>query len=103
MPIDLKEQYFGTEIEMTGIRRERAARVVAELFGTSVYRKRAYDSWCVKDQEGKEWKFSSDSSIPALIHRENGMGVLKLLTRNTRQKWSARNWSMGKWQNCRKL
>ena len=63
MPIDLKEQYFGTEIEMTGIRRERAARVVAELFGTSVYRKRAYDSWCVKDQEGKEWKFSSDSSI----------------------------------------
>jgi len=31
MPIDLRDQYFGTEIEMTGITRERAAQVVAEM------------------------------------------------------------------------
>lgn len=31
MPFDLKDQYFGTEIEMTGITREQAAKTVAEL------------------------------------------------------------------------
>ena len=32
--IGIQDQYFGTEIEMTGITRQRAAEVVAELFGT---------------------------------------------------------------------
>lgn len=32
--IGIKDQYFGTEIEMTGITRQRAAEVVAEMFGT---------------------------------------------------------------------
>lgn len=63
MPIDLKDQFFGTEIEMTGISREHAAEVVAAMFGTQYYHKNAYDSWCVKDQEGKEWKLSRDNSI----------------------------------------
>ena len=31
--IGIKDQYFGTEIEMTGITRQRAAEVVAEMFG----------------------------------------------------------------------
>ena len=35
--MDLKEQYFGTEIEMTGITREEAANAVGELFGTQPY------------------------------------------------------------------
>ena len=30
--IGIQDQYFGTEIEMTGITRQRAAEVVAELF-----------------------------------------------------------------------
>ena len=34
MAIGIQDQYFGTEIEMTGITRQRAAEVVAELFGT---------------------------------------------------------------------
>ena len=34
MAIGSQAQYFGTEIEMTGITRQRAAEVVAELFGT---------------------------------------------------------------------
>ncbi|WP_331495635.1 amidoligase family protein [Schaedlerella sp.] len=63
--MDLKEQYFGTEIEMTGLTREHAAQVVAELFGTSVYYRHSYDSWRLLDREGKEWKFVYDSSISA--------------------------------------
>ncbi len=63
--MDLKEQYFGTEIEMTGLTREHAAKVVAELFGTSIYYRHSYDSWRLLDREGKEWKFVYDSSISA--------------------------------------
>lgn len=63
MPMDLKDQYFGTEIEMTGITRQRAAQVVAEMFGTDYYHRVSYDSWCVRDHQGKEWKFSRDVSI----------------------------------------
>ncbi len=32
--LELKEQRFGIEIEMTGITREEAARVTAAYFGT---------------------------------------------------------------------
>ena len=62
--IGIKDQYFGTEIEMTGITRQRAAEVVAELFGTEAfYDGTYYGVWSVKDQEGKKWKFMSDGSI----------------------------------------
>lgn len=61
--MDLKEQFYGTEIEMTGITRKHAAEVVSEMFGTSIYHRNSYDSWCLLDREGKEWKFVSDSSI----------------------------------------
>ena len=33
------------------------------MFGTDYYHRISYDSWCVRDQQGKEWKFSSDGSI----------------------------------------
>lgn len=59
----LKNQYFGTEIEMTGISRYKAAAAVGRMFGTEPYHIRSYDSWCVKDSDGKTWKFSRDSSI----------------------------------------
>lgn len=53
--MDLKEQYFGTEIEMTGITREEAANAVGELFGTQPYYIGTYYStWGVRDLEGKE-------------------------------------------------
>ena len=32
--IGIQDQYFGTEIEMTGSTRQRAAEGVADLFGT---------------------------------------------------------------------
>jgi hypothetical protein len=63
MPIDLREQYFGTEIEMTGITRHRAATEVAAMFGTECYHRISYDTWCVRDPQGKEWKFCRDVSI----------------------------------------
>ena len=33
--MELKEQRFGIEIEMTGITRQKAAEVTAQYFGTS--------------------------------------------------------------------
>ena len=63
MSIDLRDQCYGTEIEMTGITRQHAAEVVAAMFGTEYYHRSSYDSWCVRDREGKEWKFSRDISI----------------------------------------
>lgn len=62
--IDLQDQYFGTEIEMTGITRENAARCVAEMFGTVPrHMSDYYDTWEVTDKRGKVWKFTYDSSI----------------------------------------
>ena len=42
--MDLKEQFYGTEIEMTGITRKHAAEVVSEMFGTSIYHRHSYTS-----------------------------------------------------------
>lgn len=66
MALDLKDQYFGCEIEMTGLTRERAANAVAALFGTSArqtHESRIYDPWEVVDREGKAWRFVYDGSI----------------------------------------
>ena len=64
MAIGIQDQYFGTEIEMTGITRQRAAEKVAELFGTrAVCNGGYYGVWSVTDQEGKKWKFMYDGSI----------------------------------------
>ncbi len=64
MAIGIQDQYFGTEIEMTGITRQRAAEKVAELFGTrTVCDGGYYGVWSVTDQEGKKWKFMYDGSI----------------------------------------
>ncbi len=62
--IGIKDQYFGTEIEMTGITRQRAAEVVAEMFGTEAYYDgTTYGVWSVIDLEGKKWKFMSDEAL----------------------------------------
>ena len=53
--IGIQDQYFGTEIEMTGITRQRAAEVVAELFGTEAVHEGAYYGiWSARDREGKK-------------------------------------------------
>ena len=62
--MDLKDQKFGIKIELTGISRSRAAEVAAQHFGTSSYYVGTYyDTYAAKDQQQREWKFMSDSSI----------------------------------------
>ena len=88
MAIGIQDQYFGTEIEMTGITRQRAAEVVAEMFGTrAVCDGGYYGVWSVTDQEGKKWKFMYDGSIHA-ERRERGRMV------NAGSEYKALKWSV---------
>lgn len=65
--MDLKEQRFGIEIEMTGITREKAAEVTAAYFGReSRYIGTYYDTYAALDRQGRQWKFMSDGSIDAV-------------------------------------
>lgn len=60
----MKTQRFGIEIEMTGITREKAAKVIAKYFGTaSRYAGSSYDTYEVTDRKGRTWKCMSDASI----------------------------------------
>ena len=64
LPLDFKDQYFGCEIELTGINRATAAQTLADLFGTRAeHSGGGYDAYRVKDLDGKEWKIVRDSSI----------------------------------------
>ena len=64
--MELREQRFGIEIEMTGITRAGAAKVAATYFGTrSEYVGTYYQTYAAVDQEGRQWKFMSDGSIRA--------------------------------------
>ena len=62
----MKKQTIGVEIEMNNITREKAARKVAEYFGTRAWNAASeygYSSWACKDQQGRVWKFQKDVSI----------------------------------------
>lgn len=63
----MKDQTFGVEIEMNNIRRDTAAKIIAEFFGTNHYEYTAsvngYFTWSAWDQQGREWKFQRDVSI----------------------------------------
>ena len=64
--LDLHDQRFGLEIEMTGITRQYAAQITAEYFGTSEsYEGGAYYQYIAKDTTGRKWTFARDSSIIA--------------------------------------
>lgn len=55
---------FGIEIELTGLTRAYAARVIAEMTGgTKRYIGGHYDTFEVEMPDGRSWKFMSDSSI----------------------------------------
>ena len=64
---EMKNQTIGVEVEMNSIARSRAAKVVAEYFGTGRYENTAgrngYSTWSAWDAEGREWKFQKDVSI----------------------------------------
>lgn len=61
----LKNQLFGVEVEMTGITREKAAAIVAEVFGTTASRpdSTCYQTRIITDQVARKWKVMRDSSI----------------------------------------
>lgn len=64
--MDMREQKFGIEIEMTGITRQRAAEVMAAYFSsTASYDGGSYKEYSIRDAAGRRWKVMYDSSIEA--------------------------------------
>lgn len=69
----MKTQKFGIEIEMTGITREKAAKVIAKYFGTaSTYAGGSYSAYHAADRQGRIWKVMSDASITCQKKSESG-------------------------------
>ena len=64
---EMKNQTIGVEVEMNSIRRDSAARIAAEYFGTGRYENTAdrngYKTWSAWDAQSREWKFQRDVSI----------------------------------------
>ena len=60
----MRDQNFGIEIEMTGLTRAAAAKVIAGYFCTeATHVGGVYDAYSVRDNENRQWKIMSDSSI----------------------------------------
>lgn len=60
----MKKQNYGVEIEVTGITREQAAKVIADYYGTTTgYAGTYYRTYTACDRKGRTWKAMSDGSI----------------------------------------
>lgn len=63
----MKQQTIGVEVEMNNIRRDAAAKLAADFFGTGRYKNTATDNgyycWSAWDDKDREWKFQRDVSI----------------------------------------
>lgn len=60
----MRNQRFGVEIEMTGLTRNAAAKVLAKHFHTeATYVGGTYDTYTVSDEDSRRWKIVSDASI----------------------------------------
>lgn len=60
----MRSQNFGIEIEMTGLTRAAAARIIAGYFDTqATHIGGGYDSYTVRDDQNRQWKLVSDASI----------------------------------------
>lgn len=65
---------FGIEIEMTGITRKKAAETLAGFFGTKAeYAGTSYETYTVKDRDGRTWKLMRDGSIRCQLTNERGI------------------------------
>ena len=64
---NMKNQTIGIEVEMNNIRRDKAAKIAADFFGTGRHeytaRRNGYQTWSAWDAQGREWKFQRDVSI----------------------------------------
>lgn len=81
---NMKKQTIGVEIEMSGIRRDTAAKLAANYFGTGRYKDTAYingySTWSAWDAQGREWKFQKDVSIQAYSEAYKCEMVTPILT-----------------------
>ncbi len=60
----MRSQNFGIEIEMTGLTRCAAAKIIAGHFGSeAVHVGGGYDSYTIRDTQNRQWKIVSDASI----------------------------------------
>ena len=60
----MKQQNYGVEIELTGITREQAVKVIADYYGTTTgYVGTGYHTHTARDRKGRTWKAMSDGSI----------------------------------------
>ena len=78
-----KGKTIGVEVEMYNITREKAARTIAEYFhteGTVKYIGGSYSAWACKDNKGREWKITRDSSIQAASDDEKAELGTPILT-----------------------
>ena len=67
----IKNQNFGIEIELTGITRANAARVIADYYGTTThYIGTYYQTYGATDRKGRTWKAMSDGSIRTQVKRD---------------------------------
>lgn len=81
--MDLRNQKFGIEIEMTGIKRKEAAEIINKYFKSKgngeseiKYEGGYYDKYLVKEEENKYWQIVKDGSIvPKKSRGENNRGL----------------------------
>ncbi len=68
--MDLREQKFGIEIELTGITRQMAAEVLGDYFGNGYrYDGGSYDAYSAYDDQNRRWKVMCDGSIAPVKKR----------------------------------
>ena len=73
----MRTQQFGIEIEMTGITRSTAARVIAGYFNTTAtHVGGTYDAYTVRDNDDRQWKVVSDSSLTCTDRNGRSAGRL---------------------------
>ena len=79
----MKKQTIGVEIEMHNITREKVARTIAAYFHTEDtvnYDGGAYCTWSCRDNKGRKWKVTRDSSIHANCDEEKAELGTPILT-----------------------
>ncbi len=66
--MDLREQRYGIEIELTGITRNKVAKCISKIYGDSGISLEGdyYDTHLIKDNKNRNWKVMYDSSIYAI-------------------------------------
>lgn len=62
--MDMREQKYGIEIELTGITRKRAAKIIGDYLGNGYQADGGYyDAYYACDSQGRKWKVMYDGSI----------------------------------------